>query len=171
VQPVVTLFVREMLGNVPSIATLAGLAFSATGLAGVIAVPILGRRSDSIGYRRVLLISLGGAALFTLPQALPLGYWAFVVERFGLGLFVGGVLPAANALVGWLTPAAERGLVYGMISSAYFIGNTLGPLCGGAVAAGVGIRWVFAMTAVLLLANLSWVWLKVPEAGRRDDSP
>ena len=171
VQPVVTLFVREMLGNVPSIATLAGLAFSATGLAGVIAVPILGRRSDSIGYRRVLLISLGGAALFTLPQALPLGYWAFVVERFGLGLVVGGVLPAANALVGWLTPAAERGLVYGMISSAYFIGNTLGPLCGGAVAAGVGIRWVFAMTAVLLLANLSWVWLKVPEAGRRDDSP
>ena len=35
-------------------------------------------------------------------------------------------LPAANALVGWLTPAAERGLVYGMISSAYFVGNTLG---------------------------------------------
>ena len=41
VQPVVTLFVREMLGNVPSIATLAGLAFSATGLAGVIAVPMI----------------------------------------------------------------------------------------------------------------------------------
>jgi MFS transporter, DHA1 family, multidrug resistance protein len=170
VQPVVTLFVREMLGDVPRIATLAGLAFSATGLAGVVAVPILGKRSDSIGYRRVLLISLGGAALFTLPQTLPLGYWAFVAERFGLGLFVGGVLPAANALVGWLTPAAERGLVYGMISSAYFVGNTLGPLCGGAVAAGVGIRWVFAMTAVLLLANLSWVWLKVPEVERSTDN-
>jgi DHA1 family multidrug resistance protein-like MFS transporter len=164
VQPVVTLFVREMLGYRPDLATLAGLAFSVTGLAGVLAVPVLGKRSDAIGYRRVLLISLAGAALFTAPQALPLGYWAFVVERFGLGLFVGGVLPAANALVGRLTPPAQRGFVYGTISSAYFVGNTLGPLSGGAVAATVGINWVFAMTATLLMLNLAWVWAKVPEA-------
>ncbi len=168
VQPVVTLFVQEMLGQRPDIATLGGVAFSVTGLAGVLAVPILGRRSDTIGYRRVLLISLAGAALFTAPMALPLGYPAFVFERFGLGLFVGGVLPAANALVGRLTPPADRGLVYGLISSAYFIGNTLGPLSGGAIAATVGIRWVFAVTAVLVLANLIWVWAKVPEVGGRE---
>jgi MFS transporter, DHA1 family, multidrug resistance protein len=166
VQPVVTLFVREMLGPRPDLATLAGVAFSVTGLAGVLAVPVLGRRSDAIGYRRVLLISLAGAALFTAPQALPLGYWAFVVERFGLGLFIGGVLPAANALVGRLTPPAQRGFVYGTISSAYFIGNTLGPLSGGSVAATVGINWVFALTATLLVLNLVWVWAKVPEAPR-----
>jgi len=167
VQPVVTLFVREMLGSRPDLATLAGFAFSVTGLAGVLAVPVLGKRSDQIGYRRVLLISLAGAALFTAPQALPLGYWAFVVERFGLGLFVGGILPAANALVGRMTPPEQRGFVYGTIASAYFIGNTLGPLSGGAVAATAGINWVFVMTATLLMLNLAWVWAKVPEAGRR----
>jgi len=167
VQPVVTLFVREMLGTRPDLATLAGFAFSVTGLAGVLAVPVLGKRSDQIGYRRVLLISLAGAALFTAPQALPLGYWAFVVERFGLGLFVGGILPAANALVGRMTPPEQRGFVYGTIASAYFIGNTLGPLSGGAVAATAGINWVFVMTATLLMLNLAWVWAKVPEAGRR----
>jgi MFS transporter, DHA1 family, multidrug resistance protein len=164
VQPVVSLFVREMLGERPDLATLGGLAFSATGLAGIIAVPILGRRSDAIGCRRVLLISLAGAALFTAPQALPFGYWAFVAERFGLGLFVGGVLPAANALVGRLTAPGQRGLVYGMTSSAYFLGNTLGPLTGGTIAATAGIRFVFAITSVLLLANFVWVWAKVPEA-------
>jgi DHA1 family multidrug resistance protein-like MFS transporter len=164
VQPVVSLFVRDMLGDRPDIATLGGLAFSATGLAGVLAVPILGRRSDAIGCRRVLLISLAGAALFTAPQALPLGYWAFVAERFGLGLFVGGVLPAANALVGRLTAPGQRGLVYGMTSSAYFLGNTLGPLTGGAIAATAGINLVFAVTAVLLAINFIWVWMKVPEA-------
>ena len=163
VQPVVTLYVREMLGSRPDLATLGGLAFSATGLAGVLAVPILGKRSDAIGYRRTLLISLLGAMVFTAPQALPLGYWAFVAERFGLGLFVCGVLPAANALVGRLTPPAQRGLVYGLVSSAYFIGNTLGPLTGGAVGATIGINWVFAVTASLLLCNLVWVWLAVPE--------
>jgi len=165
VQPVVTLFVQEMLSQRPDLATLGGLAFSVTGIAGVLAVPFLGRRSDVIGYRTVLLIALAGAAVFTAPQAIPLGYWAFVVQRFGLGLFVGGILPAANSLIGRLTSGSSRGFVYGMVSSAYFVGNTLGPLTGGVVAASVGIRWVFALTAALLLANLLWVWLAVPEAG------
>lgn len=164
VQPVVTLFVREMLGARPDLATLGGLAFSATGLAGILAVPVLGRRGDAIGFRRVLLISLAGAALFTAPQALPLGYWAFVAERFGLGLFIGSVVPAANALVGRLTPPGQRGLVYGLTSSAYFLGNTLGPLTGGAIAATAGIDFVFAVTAVLLALNFVWVWLRVPDA-------
>jgi MFS transporter, DHA1 family, multidrug resistance protein len=169
VQPVVTLFVQEMVGPRPDLATLGGLAYLATGIAGVLAVPFLGRKSDVIGSRVVLLISLFGAALFTAPQALAFGYWPFVVERFGLGLFVGGILPATNSLIGRLTTASSRGFVYGMVSSASFVGNTLGPLTGGVVAATVGIRWVFAVTTVLLLANLLWVWFTVPEAKRGSD--
>jgi DHA1 family multidrug resistance protein-like MFS transporter len=169
VLPVVTLYVREILGPRPDLATLGGLAFSATGLAGVLAVPFLGRRSDRIGYRRTLLICLSGAALFTLPMALPLGYWAFVVERFGLGLFVGAVMPVSNAMVGRLTDPAQRGMAYGVISSAYFIGNTAGPLAGGAIAATVGISWVFAVTGALIAVNFLWVWFKVPEVGRELD--
>ena len=163
VQPVVTLFVQEMLGDRPDLATLGGLAFSVTGMAGVLAVPVLGRKSDVIGYRTVLLICLFGAALFTAPQAVPLGYWAFVAERFGLGLFVGGILPAANSLIGRLTTVTSRGFVYGMVSSAYFVGNTLGPLTGGTIAATIGIRFVFVVTAAFLLINLIWVWFTVPE--------
>jgi DHA1 family multidrug resistance protein-like MFS transporter len=165
VEPVVTLYVQDMLGPLPNIATLGGVAFAITGLAGVAAVPILGKRSDRIGYRRTLMISLAGAALFTLPQAFSYGYWAFVAERFGLGLFVGGILPAANALVGRLAVASHRGFVYGLTASATFMGNSLGPFTGGAVAATFGIRWVFVVTAALLLANLVWVWLTVPEPG------
>ena len=164
VQPVVTLYVQEMLGPRADLATLGGLAFSVTGLAGVLAVPLLGRKSDVIGYRRVLLISLLGAAVFTAPQALPLGYTAFAIERFGLGLFIGGIMPATNALVARLTPSANRGAVYGMVSSANFLGNAIGPLTGGVVAASVGINWVFALTAAMLLLNLVWVWFAVPEA-------
>ena len=166
VLPVITLYVREMLGARPDIATLGGLAFAATGLAGVVSVPFLGRRSDTIGYRRTLLVCLFGAAFFTLPMALPLGYGAFVVERFGLGLFVGAVLPVSNAMIGRLTAPAQRGMAYGVISSAYFIGNTAGPLAGGAIAATVGIPWVFAVTGVLIAINFLWVWWKVPDVSR-----
>jgi DHA1 family multidrug resistance protein-like MFS transporter len=165
VEPVVTVFVQDMLGPVPHIATLGGIAFAITGLAGIVAVPFLGRRSDRVGHRLTLMVCLAGAALFTLPQALPLGYGAFVLERFGLGLFVGGILPAANALVGRLAVASHRGFVFGLTASATFMGNSLGPFTGGAVAATFGIQWVFVVTAVLLVANLVWVWATVPEPG------
>ena len=104
VQPVITLYVRELVGDVPGLATLGGFAFSITGVADLLASPFLGRRSDVLGYRRVLLIALAGAALASAPQAFVPGYWSFVAARFGLGLFVGGILPTANALVGRLAP-------------------------------------------------------------------
>jgi MFS transporter, DHA1 family, multidrug resistance protein len=163
VQPIVTLYVKEMVGNLPNVATLAGIAFSITGVANVISAPLLGNRSDVIGYRRVLLISLLGATLTTLPQAFTDNYWVFTAERFLVGLFIGGLLPTANALVGRLVPRSERGAVYGMTSSAMFMGNSLGPLLGGFIAAGFGLRWVFLMTGAVLALNLVWVYYRVPE--------
>ena len=44
-----------------------------------------------------------------------------------------------------------------------FLGNSMGPLTGGAVAAALGLRWVFLVTAAVLLANLLWVYYRVPE--------
>ena len=163
VQPIVTLYVKEMVGALPNIATLAGVAFSITGLANVISAPFLGNRSDRIGYRRVLLICLLGGTLMTLPQAFTDNYVLFTAERFGVGLFIGGLLPTANALVGRLVSRSERAAVYGMTSSAMFLGNSLGPLMGGAVAASLGLSWVFLLTAAVMAANLLWVYFRVPE--------
>ena len=163
VQPVITLYVQDLLGPVAAVATLGGLAFSVTGIADLIASPFLGRRSDVIGYRRVLLIALAGAALASIPQAFVPNYWSFVACRFALGLFVGGILPTANALVGRLAPPGDRGTVYGITATAIFLGQSLGPLSGGAIAATLGLHWVFLVTAVLLSINLVWVWAKVPE--------
>jgi len=59
--------------------------------------------------------------------------------------------------------------VYGLTASATFLGNSLGPLTGGAIAASFGLRWVFLVTAGLLLANLIWVYLTVPEYVDRDE--
>ena len=169
VQPVVTLFVQEMVGPRPDLATLGGIAFSVTGLANVVAAPFLGNKSDVIGYRRVLLICLLGATLTTLPQAFTENYWTFTGLRFAVGLFIGGILPTANALVGRLVPRADRGTIYGVTASAMFLGNSLGPLTGGAVAAAFGLRWVFLMTGLVLLANLVWVYLRVPEYAEEED--
>jgi DHA1 family multidrug resistance protein-like MFS transporter len=163
IAPVVTIFVQELIGSPPQIATLAGVAFSITGLANLLAAPFLGNRSDIIGYRKVLLICLLGATLTSAPQIFVNDYWTFVAERFAVGLFIGGILPTANALIGRSVSRENRGTIYGLTASATFLGNSLGPLSGGAIAAGFGIRWVFVVTTALLAANLAWVWWTVEE--------
>ena len=159
VQPVVTLYVQSLVGNVPNLATLSGLAFSMTGIADIVASPFLGKRSDRLGYRRVLLISLAGAALFSFPQAFADSYWIFVAERFGVGMFVGGILPTANALIGRMAAPGQRGTVFGLTASATFLGSSLGPMTGGAVAAAFGLHWVFLVTGAMLLGAWAWTWL------------
>ena len=162
VQPIVPLYVRAMAGDVPWLPIVAGAAFAVMGVADLLASPFLGKRSDKIGYRRVLLISLAGVAAFTVPQAFAWSVGAFLAMRFGVGLFLGGVLPTANALIGRLFPAERRGQVYGITSSATFLGMSLGPLLGGVVAARFGFPAVFLTIGALTLANLAWVAFSVP---------
>ena len=164
VQPIVTLFIRELAGNAPWLATAAGLAFAVTGLADLIASPFLGKRSDRIGYRRVLLISLAGVACFTIPQAFAASVAVFIALRFGVGLFLGGVLPTANALIGRIFPIERRGQVFGITSSANFLGMFCGPMLGGAIAARFGFPAVFLTIGGLTLANLAWVAFSVRPA-------
>jgi DHA1 family multidrug resistance protein-like MFS transporter len=161
VQPIVPLFVRALVGSGPWLATAAGLAFAVTGLADLIASPFLGKRSDRIGYRRVLLISLVGVACFTIPQAFAPSIGAFIALRFGVGLFLGGVLPTANALIGRLFPRERRGQVFGITSSATFLGMFTGPLLGGTIAARFGFEAVFLTIGAMALANFAWVWFSV----------
>jgi DHA1 family multidrug resistance protein-like MFS transporter len=162
ISPIISLFVAQLLGSQVDVATLSGLAFSVSGLAGVIAVPLLGRTSDRVGEGTVLLIALAGATLMTAPQAFAGHYWLFVAERFGVGLFVGAIVPTANALIAKSTSPDERGLIFGITQSSYFLGNSLGPMMGGAVGAAFGLHWVFLVTATLLAVALAAVYLSVP---------
>jgi len=164
VQPVLPVFIKELThSSFGYLGTIAGLAFSVTGLADLIASPFLGKRSDRLGYRRVLTICMAGAGLFYLPQALAPNIWVFVASRFGLGLFVGGIMPTANALVGRLVPAERRGQVFGLTSSAIFLGSFAGPLLGGLGSAALGIRWMLGFTCILYLLNMLWVRFKVKD--------
>jgi DHA1 family multidrug resistance protein-like MFS transporter len=161
VVPVITLFVADLTGPVAALATLAGFAASVTGIADVIASPFLGRRSDTLGYRRVLLISLTGAALCTLPMAWAGSYQVFLAERFAVGLFIGGILPTTNALIARSVQASDRGAVFGASATASLLGAFLGPLMGGSVAGAFGLRLVFVATGLLFLATLGWVFVAV----------
>jgi DHA1 family multidrug resistance protein-like MFS transporter len=156
-QPIIPLFVQQLVGDAPWLGTAAGTAIALTGIAGIIGSPLLGRHGDQRGYRNVLLIALAGAALFTLPQGFVTSVWMFFVLRFVVGLFLAGILPSAQAWIGRSFPREQRGQIYGMTSSASFFGIFCGPMTAGFTAAHFGIPAVFVLIAALTFANLACV--------------
>lgn len=164
VSPIVPLFVQGMVGASPYLATFAGAAFAVIGIGDLVASPWLGKRSDQIGYRRIVLICLVGTGAFTIPQAFVHNVWVFLALRFCVGLFLGGIVPTANAWIGRLFPVEQRGTVFGLSYSASFAGMAVGPLFGGFIAAQFGFAAAFVVIGALMLANVLWVLLGVRSA-------
>jgi DHA1 family multidrug resistance protein-like MFS transporter len=162
IRPIVPLFVRDLVGSGALLATFAGMAFAVTGVADLIASPFLGKRSDRIGYRKVLLISLIGIAVFTVPQGWSSNIWVFLGLRFMVGAFLGGVLPTANAWIGRSVEAHRRGEIFGISASATFFGMFIGPLIAGGVASRFGFVPVFVVFGALAALNALWIAVAVP---------
>jgi DHA1 family multidrug resistance protein-like MFS transporter len=129
------------------------------GFANVLASPRLGRLGDRYGSQKVLLICLLAAGVLFIPQALVTTVWQLVVIRFLLGLCLGGLLPAVNALLRRVTPGHMISRVYGYNNSFVSIGSMLGPMTGGLLSGWIGMNGVFLMTSLLLFVNAGWVYL------------
>jgi DHA1 family multidrug resistance protein-like MFS transporter len=152
IQPVLSLFVETLLPGTRHLATMAGGVFAITGLASLLAAPYWGKRGDRMGYKRVLAITLLGTGITCLPQALVTQVYQLFVLRFVHGLFVGGILPALYTLTTLNAPEERRGGILGITRSGLLIGNVLGPISGGFLAAAIGMRPLFLFTASLLIA-------------------
>jgi len=161
IEPIITVYVSQLVHNTNHIALLAGIAFSASGLASIIAAPRLGRLSDKIGPHKVMLVALIVAGIIFIPQAFVKNPWQLIGLRFLLGLVTAGLTPCVNSIIKRITPESIAGRVYGFNMSAGYLGGFGGSIMGGQIAAYFGIRYVFFITGALLFANAIWVYFKV----------
>ncbi|HEM7552977.1 TPA: multidrug efflux MFS transporter, partial [Serratia marcescens] len=153
ISPILTLFIRELSGDVSNIAFVSGMIAAVPGIAALISAPRLGRLGDRIGTARILIAAL----LFTtglfavmawVNTPLQLG-----ILRFLLGFADGALMPAVQALLLKYSSDQVTGRIFGYNQSFMYLGNVVGPLLGSGISAMMGFRWVFAVTAVLVLCN------------------
>jgi DHA1 family multidrug resistance protein-like MFS transporter len=151
VQPITPLFVGELAHDMANAATQAGLAMGVLGLTSAISSVWLGRLGDRRGHRSILLVCMIGSGLVYLPMAASQHPWQLIALEAVFGIFAGGTIPAANALVANMTAPERRGAIYGVVAAASSVGGFLGPLIGAGVAASFGFRVTFLLTGVVLL--------------------
>lgn len=153
IEPIVTIYVSMLTKNSENVALLAGLAFSASGLASIIAAPLMGRTIDRIGPWKVIAGGLVIGGILFIPQAFVSYTWQLILCRFLFGIATAGLIPAINSMTKLITPEAISGRVFGLLMSAQYFGIFAGSFLGGQAAALFGIRNVFFCTSAVLFIN------------------
>ncbi len=92
--------------------------------------PLLGKLSDRVGRKPVLLLSTLGTALGYFVTGAAAAPWMLFLGRIIDGAS-GGNIAAAQACVADLTKPEERSKYMGMIGAAFGLGFMLGPALGG----------------------------------------
>ncbi len=159
IEPIITVYVKQLLPDLSHVALVSGVVISASGISTVLAASRIGRISDRIGPRKILLTCLILAGLAVIPQAFVRTPWQLTALRFVMGIAVAGLLPSINSLIKRNVPNTVSGRVYGFNQSSQYLGTVIGPTLGGQIAAYWGIRYVFFATSILMFLNAVWVCL------------
>jgi MFS family permease len=156
-------FYAEHFGASPTEVALLSTAFS---LAQFVMSPVLGRLSDSVGRRPVMLVSIAGScfAMLTLGFATSL---AMVFAARVLSGMANANVSTANAYVADRVPPHKRAKYMGLMGTAIGLGFIFGPSIGGLLATPEDISRPFLVAAGLAAVNwvMALAWL--PESTRR----
>ncbi|MGD1995849.1 MAG: MFS transporter [Anaerolineae bacterium] len=127
----------------------AGLVQSSSAAAGALGAILVGRASDRIGQRQVLIVCALASALLYAPQFFVTEMAQLLLLQIGAGFAMGGVLAALSATLATFAPEGRQGAVYGLDASAVSGANAVAPMVGTALAVAKGTRAPFLGAAAL----------------------
>ncbi len=148
--PFLPLFIQGISRDASRVASNTGIILGLGAVASAAAAVIVGKFSYRIGYQRVLMTCMIGAAIFTIPQAFATSPGILLALRLASSFFIGGNMPAVNALISQRTEPGKQGSVYGLRTTVASASGALGPAIGATIAVGVGYGAVFVAAGIVL---------------------
>jgi MFS transporter, DHA1 family, tetracycline resistance protein len=169
--PVLPLYAKEFNASEATVGVLLAI-YSAMQF---IFAPILGKLSDRVGRRPVLLYSLIGTSigfvLMGLAPRMPIGFALFGLAPTLVWLFIariidgisGGNISTAQAYIADVTPPDQRSRGMGLIGAAFGLGFIFGPAIA-AILSHISPEAPFFFAAALAAANATAVYFLLPES-------
>jgi MFS transporter, DHA1 family, tetracycline resistance protein len=142
--------------------TTVGLLLASYAAAQLIGAPLLGRASDRLGRRPILLISIFGTFLGFLIFGFAKSLAMLFASRILQGL-TGGNLSVAQAYMTDVTDAKSRNRGLGMIGAALGLGLIIGPALGG-ILSNISYSLSAFAAAALSFLNLLLIMFWLPES-------
>jgi uncharacterized integral membrane protein (TIGR00701 family) len=139
-----------------------GLLLSAYSIMQFIFAPLLGRLSDRIGRRPIIMLGLFGSSLSYLIYGFTDSFVGLLISRAVHGTCA-ATISTAQAYVADTTEESQRAHAMGMIGAAFGLGFVLGPAIGGLLGA-VSLRTPVLFAAGLTFTNLIFAAVWLPES-------
>jgi DHA1 family multidrug resistance protein-like MFS transporter len=162
VGPIMPLFIQQIAAPGVKVASLAGTMAGLASVTSAGAAILLGRASDRIGSRRILLTCGAAACLLFGAQAWARTPAQLMLLRAAGGAATGGILASVSALLAELAPKDRFGAVYGVDTSMVAAANAFAPMIGAALTASWGLSAPFLGSAALYAAATVVVATVVP---------
>ncbi|MFO7944824.1 MAG: MFS transporter [Anaerolineales bacterium] len=148
-RPTLPLFVESISSPGARVATITGVITGAGALGGAVGGRELGKLSDRVGYRKILIsCALLSIVCYTGQSLVERSFWLAPLQ-IGIGLAMGGILASVRALLADLAPEGREGIVYGVENSVSSVANAIGPMTGSALAAAIGLRAPFLAASLV----------------------
>lgn len=158
--PVMPLYAQNQMGaSAAQITLMTSIFFTAQ----FFASPVLGRLSDRVGRRPVLIFSQAGTLTALLMNGLAPSLIFLYISRVIDGL-TGGNITVAQAYLSDVTDEQNRTRGMGLINAAFSLGFIFGPAFGGLIAAQFGPRVPFFAAAVMSTMTIILSTFLLPES-------
>ena len=141
-----------------------GFAYSALTFGRMLVQVPLGRLSDRIGRKPVILAGLIAMAPATIALGLVGSTLALTVGRFIQGLASAAIAGPSLALVGDLSPIGGEARQMSVVTTGFFLGTSIGPLLAGGLAV-YSFELPFLVGGLLCLLGAWVVYRRVPGSG------
>jgi MFS transporter, DHA1 family, tetracycline resistance protein len=126
------------------------------------AAPFLGKISDRVGRRPVLLISVFGSAIGYFIFGIGGALWVLFLSRLIDGV-TGGNLSTAAAYIADISKPEERAKNFTLIGMAYGFGFILGPALGGALGQ-ISLNAPVYAAGIVSLGSVVLIYFMLPES-------
>ena len=141
-----------------------GTIFSAALLGMMVGSLFIAPLGDTIGRRKLLMISLLLIAAGMLSTVLVTSVPQLLVVRFVTGCGLGGVVAMMAAMAAEFSPIRHRNFTVTLVQGGYPLGATLTGLVAAVTIPAYGWESVFMLGGTLTLIALPIVWFCLPES-------
>jgi multidrug resistance protein len=138
-----------------------GLMFASFSVAQMVFAPILGRISDKVGRKPVIVFSLIGTAVGSFVTGAAGALWVLFLGRILDGAS-GASVAVAQGAVADIAPPEQRARLMGMLGAAFGVGFVVGPALGGLAALG-GPHVPFYLAGSIAAINAVAAMIRLPE--------
>ena len=154
INPIVSLYVRQLLNGHDNVVFISGVIAALPGIATFLVASRFGALGDKIGTHKIIVAGFIAASIFFFLTAFVRNTVELGILRFLVGFSDACLFPQVQTMLTKNSPAAVTGRIFSWNQSAMYIGNIVGPLLGSFVSGMFNYSIVFIVTTVIVLINL-----------------